>query len=158
MLSEPRLDLSGTAIIPFRSHEAIAMCKRLALVFALLILSSGSGCPVCDCYVPPGITIHLVEAVSGQPVEASIAAFAGTKAAVSDLKASCIGYIPPDSQLTSGPCSTWQFYLYESVTLFINVPGFQPTQVSTNAEFKKSVSCCPEVVNAANETIRLVKQ
>lgn len=138
-------------------RKMIAMCKRLALILAFLILSSGSGCPVCDCYVPPGITIHLVEAVSGQAVEASIAAFTDSKAESSDLKASCIGYLPPGSLQTSGPCSTWQFYLYETVTLSINVPGFQPTQISTNAEFKNS-SCCPQVVNPANETIRLVKQ
>lgn len=133
------------------------MCKRIALILAFLLLSSGSGCSVCDCYVPPGITIHLVEAVSGQTVEASIAAFTDSKAESSDLKASCIGYLTPGSLQTSGPCSTWQFYLYAPVTLSINVPGFQPTQVSTNAEFKNS-SCCPQVVNAANETIRLVKQ
>ena len=65
--------------------------------------------------------------------------------------------LPPDSLQTSGPCSTWQFYLYEAVTLSINVPGFQSTQVSANAEFKNE-SCCPRVINAANETIRLVKQ
>lgn len=132
------------------------MSKRLALILAFLILSSGSGCPVCDCYVPPGITIHLVDAASGQPVEASITAFTDSKAESSDLGASCIGYIPPSSLQTSGPCSTWQFYLYGAVTLSINVPGFQPTQISTNAESKSS-SCCPQVVNAANETIRLVK-
>lgn len=133
------------------------MYKRLALVLTFLTLSSGSGCTVCDCYAPPGITIHLVEAVSGQPVAASIAAFTDSKEESSDLKASCIGFLPLDSTQTSGPCSAWQFYLYETVTLSINVPGFQPTQVSTNAEFK-SGSCCPQVINAKNETLRLVKQ
>lgn len=134
----------------------MAMYQRIASVLAFLIWSFGSGCTACDCYVPPGVTIHLVDAVSGQPVEASKTAFEYSNAKASDIYASCVGVRPENAISTSGPCSNWEFYLLGPSILYVNISGFQPMQISINTEVEGY--CCPHLVNPVDETIRLLKQ
>jgi hypothetical protein len=122
------------------------------LLFACLQTSCSTA--ECDCYLGPTITVHLVDAVSGQPVQAGIDAF--SLLASSGISANCEG----DLSNRMGPCSSWEFDIYPPdgglIWTTINVAGYQPAVVTANLQIMQGY-CCPTVTGQVDETIQLSK-